>query len=86
MPSARANKNGQVKIVCFDENAETLAGVASGDIYGTVVQQPFEFGKQAITRMEKYLQRRQDRAGRRQNRSSPRAKLKKTTLPIFKPA
>ena len=50
-----ANKNGQVKIVCFDENDETLAGVAAGDIYGTVVQQPYEFGKQTITRMDKYL-------------------------------
>jgi len=46
---------GKVKIICFDENAETLDGVASGDIYGTVVQQPFEFGKQAITKMAKYL-------------------------------
>ena len=46
---------GKVKIVCFDENTETLDGVASGDIYGTVVQQPFEFGKQAITKMAKYL-------------------------------
>jgi ribose transport system substrate-binding protein len=50
-----ANKAGQVKIVCFDEDADTLAGVASGDIYGTVVQQPYEFGRQAITRMDKYL-------------------------------
>jgi ribose transport system substrate-binding protein len=50
-----AGKNGQVKIVCFDEDEETLSGVASGDIYGTVVQQPFEFGKQAITLMDKYL-------------------------------
>jgi ribose transport system substrate-binding protein len=50
-----ANKQGQVKIVCFDENAETLDGVASGDIYGTVVQQPYEFGKQAMTKMAKYL-------------------------------
>ena len=50
-----AGKNGQVKIVCFDENQETLDGVASGLIYGTVVQQPYEFGKQAITRMQKYL-------------------------------
>ncbi len=49
-----AGKTGQVKIVCFDENDETLAGVAAGDIYGTVVQQPFEFGKQAITRMAHY--------------------------------
>lgn len=51
-----AGKGGQVKIVCFDENQETLDGVASGLIYGTVVQQPYEFGKQAITRMYQYLQ------------------------------
>jgi ribose transport system substrate-binding protein len=51
-----AGKQGKVKIVCFDENDETLEGVASGDIFGTVVQQPFEFGKQAITRMAKYLE------------------------------
>lgn len=50
-----AGMTGKVKIVCFDENAETLDGVAAGDIYGTVVQQPYEFGKQAITRMAKYL-------------------------------
>jgi ribose transport system substrate-binding protein len=50
-----AGKTGAVKIVCFDEDADTLAGVASGDIYGTVVQQPYEFGKQAITRMDKYI-------------------------------
>ena len=50
-----ANAQGKVKIVCFDENDETLDGVASGDIFGTVVQQPFEFGKQSITKMAKYL-------------------------------
>jgi ribose transport system substrate-binding protein len=50
-----AGKNGAVKIVCFDDEADTLAGIASGDIYGTIVQNPFEFGKQSVTRMEKYL-------------------------------
>jgi ribose transport system substrate-binding protein len=50
-----AGQAGKVKIICFDENDETLEGVASGDIYGTVVQQPFEFGKQAITKMAKHL-------------------------------
>lgn len=50
-----AGQAGKVKIVCFDENDETLEGVASGDIHGTVVQQPYEFGKQAITRMVKHL-------------------------------
>lgn len=43
-----ANKAGKVKIVCFDEEDETLAGVKSGDIFGTVVQQPFEFGYQSM--------------------------------------
>lgn len=51
-----AGKTGKVKIVCFDEDDATLEGVANGDIYGTVVQQPFEFGKQAITKMVKYKQ------------------------------
>ncbi len=51
-----SGKTGQVKIVCFDEEAETLAGVASGAIYATVVQQPYEFGKQAILRMARHLE------------------------------
>jgi len=50
-----ASKNGKVKIVCFDDEDETLAGIAAGDIYGAVAQQPFEFGKQAIIRMDHYL-------------------------------
>jgi ribose transport system substrate-binding protein len=50
-----SGKGGQVKIVCFDEEDDTLAGVADGLIFGTVVQQPYEFGKQAITRMAKHL-------------------------------
>jgi ribose transport system substrate-binding protein len=50
-----SGKNGTVKAVCFDEEEETLAGVAEGVVHATVVQQPYEFGKQAIIRMAKYL-------------------------------
>lgn len=39
---------GKVKMVGFDENEETLQGVKDGAIYGTVVQNPFEFGYQAV--------------------------------------
>src|SRR5215204_637816 len=46
-----AGKTGQVKIIAFDEEDETLAGVKDGAIYGTVVQQPYEFGYQAIKMM-----------------------------------
>ena len=50
-----AGKIGQIKVVCFDEDPETLAAVKDGSIYATVVQQPFEFGRLAITNMAKYL-------------------------------
>ena len=46
-----AGKAGTVRIVAFDEADETLAGVKDGAIHATVVQQPYEFGYQAITRM-----------------------------------
>lgn len=50
-----AGKANQIKIICFDEEDETLAGVRSGAIYATVVQQPYEFGHKAIHWMSKVL-------------------------------
>ena len=50
-----SGKTGQVRIVCFDEEEQTLAGIAAGEIFGTVVQQPYEFGKQAIVLMARHL-------------------------------
>jgi ribose transport system substrate-binding protein len=43
-----AGKLGQVKIVAFDENEETLEGIKAGHIYGTVVQDPYNFGFESI--------------------------------------
>lgn len=50
-----AGKVGQVKIIAFDEEDETLAGVKSGAIHATVVQQPYEFGYQSVQMMAKVL-------------------------------
>ena len=50
-----AGKAGQVKIVCFDEDDATLAGVKEGSIFATVVQQPYEFGYQSVQLMAKVL-------------------------------
>jgi ribose transport system substrate-binding protein len=46
-----AGKVGRVRIITFDEADETLAGIKDGGIHATVVQQPYEFGYQAIKRM-----------------------------------
>lgn len=43
-----AKKEGQIAIVGFDENDETLNGIKAGHVTGTIVQQPFEFGYQSI--------------------------------------
>lgn len=43
-----AGKINKVKIVCFDEEDETLGGIEEGAIYATVVQQPYEFGYQSV--------------------------------------
>ena len=48
-----ANKIGAIKVVCFDEEDETLQGLRDGIIFSTVVQQPYEFGYQAIKLMDK---------------------------------
>lgn len=50
-----ADKVGKVKIICFDEEDETLNGIRDGAIYGTVVQQPYEFGYQAIKLLRNIL-------------------------------
>lgn len=50
-----AHKVGKVKIIAFDEEDETLAGVKSGAITSTIVQQPFEFGYLSIMMLAKYL-------------------------------
>jgi len=35
-------------IVAFDENDQTLNGIKSGEVVGTIVQNPYEFGYQSI--------------------------------------
>src|SRR5262247_2940649 len=56
-----AGKVGKVKIVTFDEEDATLTGIKEGAIYGTVVQQPFEFGYQSMIKIAKAIGR--DRSG-----------------------
>lgn len=51
----QAGKVGQVKIVCFEDYDKTLAGIGTGDIYGTIVQNPLKIGYETISRMDKYL-------------------------------
>ncbi len=48
-------KAGQIKIVCFDDERATLAAIKEGTIFGTVAQQPFEYGYQSVQMAAKIL-------------------------------
>jgi len=39
---------GKVKVVGFDEHAETLQGIRDGNVHGTIVQQPYQFGYRSV--------------------------------------
>lgn len=43
-----AGKEGEIAIVAFDEQDDTLQGIADGHIHGTIVQQPFLFGYRSV--------------------------------------
>lgn len=51
-----AGMEGDVQIVGFDEDQQTLKGISEGAILGTVVQQPYEFGYQSMMKMARYLE------------------------------
>jgi len=48
-----ANRLGGMKIVGFDEDAGTLQGIKDGTIHGTVVQNPYEYGRQSVELLAK---------------------------------
>ena len=50
-----AGKVGKVKIIAFDEEDDTLDGVASGAIIASIVQQPFRFGEVTVRAMAQVL-------------------------------
>ncbi|MCX7700523.1 MAG: substrate-binding domain-containing protein [Gemmataceae bacterium] len=49
-------KAGEVVIIGFDENEETLKGIREGHIVGTVVQDPYNFGYESVKLMAGLIQ------------------------------
>lgn len=78
-----ANKVGQVKIICFDEEDETLAGVKEGAIFATVVQQPYEFGYQSVKLMAQILKGDKSAIPANKQINVPTLVIKKDTVEEF---
>jgi len=43
-----AGKEGQIKLVSFDEQDDTLQGIIDGTVHGTVSQQPYLYGYESV--------------------------------------
>ena len=43
-----AKKTNAIKIVCFDDEEQTLQAIKEGVVTSTIVQQPYEFGYQSV--------------------------------------
>ena len=43
-----ADKLNEVHVIGFDEDAQTLQGIVDGTCYGTVVQNPYQYGYQSV--------------------------------------
>ena len=43
-----ADRTGDVKVIAFDEDDKTLQGIKDGTVSGTIVQNPYEYGRQSV--------------------------------------
>lgn len=44
----QAGKLGEIKVIAFDEADESLRGIQDGTVYGTVVQDPYNYGYRSV--------------------------------------
>lgn len=52
-----AHKLGQIKLITFDAPEKTLAGIEAGYIFGTIAQDPYQYGYEATSLLESYRRR-----------------------------
>lgn len=52
-----AGKEGEIKIVAFDDHPATIAGIEEGDIYGTILQAPYDYGFESVRLLLDYRRR-----------------------------
>lgn len=50
-----AGRLGKVALVGFDENEATLQGILDGHVHGTVVQNPYEYGRRSLELLGKLV-------------------------------
>lgn len=83
-----AGRLGKIALIAFDENDATLQGVLDGHVHATIVQDPYEYGRQSMLLLnrlhaERDPQRRAALLPRGGVIDVPVRALKKADVPVF---
>ena len=79
-----ADKLDEVKIVAFDEHEQTLEGIRTGEIHGTVVQNPYRYGYDSVQLLTKILNGESDAVPQSHFMDIPARQIRKDNVDAFK--
>lgn len=79
----QAGKIGEVKVIGFDEQDETLAGIQSGSVHGTVVQDPYAYGYESMKLLSQLAQGDESRLADGPIISIPGRQIRKDNVDAF---
>lgn len=79
----QSGKAGKVQVIGFDENDATLKGIQDGIVLGTVVQNPYEYGYQAVKVLTEVLAGKTNVIPANKYIEVPARKIRKDTVDEF---
>ncbi|MBI1175902.1 substrate-binding domain-containing protein [bacterium] len=79
----QSGKAGKVQVIGFDENDATLKGIQDGIVLGTVVQNPYEYGYQAVKVLTEVLAGKTNVIPANKYIEVPARKIRKDTVDQF---
>jgi len=81
---SQSNKLGTVKLVAFDEDDATLDGIQKGNVFGTVVQDPYMYGYKSVEVLAGLLNGKPAPGGAEKFLDIPARKIRKENVVEFR--
>ncbi|MEZ5967289.1 MAG: sugar-binding protein [Planctomycetota bacterium] len=79
----QAGKLGKVKVVGFDEADGTLQGIVDGRVYGTVVQNPYDYGYKSVVLLAALKRGDKSLIGKNGRLEVPARQIRRDTVEAF---
>jgi ribose transport system substrate-binding protein len=79
----QSNKLGTVKVVAFDEDDASLQGIAKGTVFGTVVQDPYQYGYKSVEMLAALLEGKQNVIPQNKFLDIPARKIRQENVAAF---